>query len=307
MPCFHPLQAKKVGKEISFPRYLYDAFMRGLDMSKYSGYQPLPCGRCMGCRVERSRQWGVRMSHEAQLYEDNIFVTLTFDDFHLKEMCPNGSLNKKHVQDFVKRLRRKYDDRRIRIFYCGEYGDQMGRPHYHLCIFNHDFDDKKVYKSSNGFTYYNSASLSSLWPFGHAVSTDFSFDTACYVARYVTKKFYGADTDKAVHYLGREPEFAHGSNKPGIGRDWLDKFGMTDCWLQDMVVVNGYKSKPPRYYDKILEKIDPGLYLENKSNRILRSQENRDDSTLKRLEVREKCFKARISKLVRTLDKEQFL
>jgi len=40
----------------------------------------LPCGRCIGCRLERARQWSVRVMHEASLYEENCFVTLTYSE-----------------------------------------------------------------------------------------------------------------------------------------------------------------------------------------------------------------------------------
>jgi len=41
---------------------------------------PLPCGKCTGCKLERSRQWAVRLMHEAQLHERTSFITLTYRD-----------------------------------------------------------------------------------------------------------------------------------------------------------------------------------------------------------------------------------
>ena len=47
----------------------------------------------------------------------NSFVTLTYDDDHLPEY---NSLNYKHFQDFMKRLRKSHNG--VRFYMCGEYG-----------------------------------------------------------------------------------------------------------------------------------------------------------------------------------------
>lgn len=43
----------------------------------------IPCGQCIGCRLERSRQWAVRCVHEASLHTSNCFLTLTFSNIAL--------------------------------------------------------------------------------------------------------------------------------------------------------------------------------------------------------------------------------
>jgi len=103
----------------------------------------LPCRQCIGCRLEYSRQWAIRCLHEASLYDENCYITLTYDDQKLPESydIKNG-LDLSHFQLFMKRLRKKYGAK-IRFFHCGEYGEDRGRPHFHACIFNHDFQDKK--------------------------------------------------------------------------------------------------------------------------------------------------------------------
>lgn len=40
----------------------------------------LPCGHCIGCRLEYSRQWAMRCTLEALQHECNYFITLTYDD-----------------------------------------------------------------------------------------------------------------------------------------------------------------------------------------------------------------------------------
>lgn len=304
MPCFFPLQASfsiraDGKKDISFSKPAQALFLSGV--KPVGDYISLPCGRCIGCRLERSRQWAVRIMHEASLYEDNCFLTLTFDPEHLSSMCPTGSLDRSHMQNFLKRLRQKFSAVKIRTFYCGEYGESMGRPHYHMCLFNLDFKDKVLEFVSNGFRYYSSVLLSSVWPFGHCVISDLTFDSAAYVARYCVKKVNGDAS--AVHYAGRLPEFSQASLKPGIGAFWLDKHGESDCFARDELVVSGVKCKPPRYYDKRLERDDPVRFERVKKARVDRAVEHADDATFKRLAVRERCLQARFTKLLRKLEK----
>ena len=328
MPCYFPLQAsysvRSDGKkDIQFSDAQARLFHAGLQSVGDSNLS-IPCGQCVGCRLERSRQWALRCVHESQMYEDNCFVTLTFDDEHLAKMCPGGSLVRKHVQDFLKRLRKKfargfdYLERTrkgdvskffqrdgIRVFYCGEYGEELYRPHYHLSLFNCAFPDREHWKTVNGFHYYNSDVLDSVWTIdgsqiGHAVVADFSFETAAYVARYCTKKITGSQADD--HYQGRLPEFCGMSLKPGIGRVWLDKFGKTDVFPFDNCIVRGVQCKPPRYYDKRLEADDVSAFELLKLRRAARGELKAADSTFDRLAVRLKCQEARFKKLIRKME-----
>jgi hypothetical protein len=93
MACYHPIGAyqKRAGGPVYFKN-------DGAGMPLQ-----LPCGQCVGCKLERSRQWAVRCMHEASLYENNCFVTLTLDDDHLPS---DGSLDKDIFQRFMKRLRK---------------------------------------------------------------------------------------------------------------------------------------------------------------------------------------------------------
>lgn len=301
MPCYFPLQAtfslRADGKkDIKFSNANARAFATGRKPIGDSNLS-LPCGRCMGCRLERSRQWAVRCVHESKCYDDNCFVTLTFSPEHVPK---DGSLSRKHVQDFLKRLRFRFSDIKIRVFYCGEYGDQLGRPHYHLCLFNFDFKDRVKFKRVNDFWYYSSDVLSNLWPFGHSTCCDFSFETAAYVARYCTKKVTGSQAES--HYEGRVPEFAGMSLKPGIGKTWFDKFASTDMFVDDCVISRGAKSKPPRYYDILRDRVDPDGFAKAKEARRELGESMSDNSTCKRLATRLKCLEARTRLLVRRLE-----
>jgi len=89
-----------------------------------------PCGQCLPCRINRRRIWAHRIMLEAGLYGDNAFITLTYDDEH-----DPTSLEPKHAQTFLKRLRHNYP-KPIRYYLVGEYGESTDRPHYHAALFN---------------------------------------------------------------------------------------------------------------------------------------------------------------------------
>jgi hypothetical protein len=270
--------------------------------------QEVPCGQCVGCRLERSRTWAMRCLHEASLYENNCFVTLTYND----EFVPlDGSLVLRDFQLFFKRLRKRYGSG-IRFYHCGEYGPLNGRPHYHACIFNFDFDDKLLWKYSNDIPLYTSSSLDSLWcdprtgkSLGFATVGTLTFESAAYVARYCLKKVNGKDA--VSHYVRYSPdgvvyeiapEYSTMSRRPGIGRGWLDSFA-SDCLSVDGIIVNGAVCKPPRYYDLQLEITDADMVRLNKRKRRLGSKRRAADNTSERLKVREKIQLSRLQRLPR--------
>ena len=128
MPCFHPIDA--------FQRS--DGQVVFVERGDIARPLVLPCGRCIGCRLEYSRQWAVRMMHEAQMHELSCFLTLTYDDAHLPV---DESLHYADFQGFIRKLRRVHAPRRFSFYMCGEYGEQFKRPHYHACLFGLYFTD----------------------------------------------------------------------------------------------------------------------------------------------------------------------
>lgn len=255
----------------------------------------VPCGKCIGCRLEKSRQWAVRCMHEASLHEENCFLTLTYRPDALPA---GGTLVKRHFQLFMKKLRQAYSGRDIRYYMCGEYGDNFGRPHYHACIFGLDFEDKVFWKKHGDYPLYTSAKLEKLWGLGFCSIGGLSFDSAAYVARYCTKKVTGKDAD--TYYNGRQPEYGAMSLKPAIGLRWYEQW-KGDAFPSDYLIVNGVKCKPPRYYDRCLEREDPDLYARIKQRRLDCASDD-DDSTYRRLLDREQCQQARFKKLIRTIE-----
>lgn len=224
----------------------------------------LPCGRCVGCRLDRALSWSVRCQHEAQLYRDNSFVTLTYDDQHLPV---DRSLEYPHVQKFLKRLRWHAQLRRVRFFCAGEYGEQTERPHYHLLLFNWDFADK----SRIGKALFRSALLEDLWPYGQSSCGSVTPASAAYVSRYSLKKVYGQRATD--HYVDpstgvfRRPEFCTMSRRPGLGADWFERFSR-DVLPCDYVIVEGRKVRVPRFYNERYEARDPLRYEEVENQRL---------------------------------------
>ena len=207
MPCYKPLHAfRSLDKKTKNGKTAI--FFKRADAGNLSLRIDLPCGQCIGCRIDRSRDWALRCVHEASSFTYNCFVTLTFDDVHLNH---RGSLVKSDFQKFMKRLRKRYDGIDavsrpdgsvhfpIRYFHCGEYGSLLSRPHHHACLFNFDFPDKELWSTRSGVRLFRSESLERLWPFGFCTIGEVTWESAAYVARYVTKKVTGKDA--ASHYV----------------------------------------------------------------------------------------------------------
>ncbi len=250
------------------------------------------CGSCLGCRLDHSLMWAIRIVHESTLHRDqhgNSFVTLTYRDpwectteqrRKLHHIPHDGSLHPSHVSKFIRRLR-KTVEQKIRYFYCGEYGDENQRPHYHLCIFNYSPGDERVYKDEEGIITYESESLKKLWPYGFSTSQELGFENAAYTARYSLKKITGKKAWE--HYLRCDehgeaywllPEYIRmstGRKKPaGLGADYYEKY-KEEIFPSNEVSVPGVGvlRKVPRYYADILQSEDPET---RETVRLLRQQ-----------------------------------
>jgi hypothetical protein len=319
MACYYPIPAyrSKENGSISF----------GISAT-HTDRLELPCGSCCGCRLEKARIWAMRCAHEASLYDNNMFLTLTYDDEHLPD---HGSLRKKDLQDFWKRLRKRFcvyytdenGDRKcknpIRYYACGEYGDESERPHYHAICFNLWMDDAEFWKlTPSGNKLYISDTLSEIWGHGFVVIGHVSFESAGYVARYVMKKrtkpnardeavrekqqeiydeayrrvYIHDDGTHEVVYL--DEEFAVMSRRPGIGREWYDLW-KDDTYPSDSVVLRGKEMKPPRYYDELIRIEDEELYDQLKRDRLEEAWKHYDDNTTARLDVKRQCAEARVN------------
>lgn len=193
--------------------------------------------------------------HEARLYDHNIFVTLTYDEDHLPA---DGSLIPRHLQLFIKRLRKaaatsgtvlQRAGRGIRFFASGEYGDVSGRPHYHALLFNCALADKQLV----GKDLYRSEWLSKIWTLGEHMIGEVTPASANYVAQYSMKKLgsrLNCDADGVV----RQPPFLRMSRRPGIGHDFVARHSAD--LAGGFLVYDGKRGPMPRAYKR---KLDPEI------------------------------------------------
>lgn len=313
MACYHPLTAYLSKHQTNYKTGKSYRRVSFKETDEHDRQVSLPCGQCIGCRLERSRQWAMRCMHEAQLHQNNCFITLTYDNENLPK---TGSLDKSDFQKFLKRFRKSIAPAKLRYYMAGEYGSTFGRPHFHACIFGYDFHDKKLFKrTSSGSLIYTSENLKTLWPHGYSSIGDVTFESAAYVARYIMQKYNGQmeenkhiTQDEHYTYCDLEtgelikllPEYNNMSLKPGIGAEWYKKY-RSDVYPHDYVVVNGKKVKPPKYYDKQYKNEYPYEYEELLHNRETSAKLNHEDNTYARLSVKEKVTKAKLQLLKRTL------
>lgn len=306
MACYHPIKAYySKFTNASGSRSVVFNLRDALDDRTVT----LACGSCIGCRLERSRQWAVRCLHESQMHQSNVFLTLTYSPENLPK---DGSLNKKDFQNFMKKLRKKFPDQKLKYYMCGEYGEKNLRPHYHVCLFGLDFPDKKLWKTYKGQQYFTSETLNKIWQKGYAVIGDVTFESAAYVARYISKKITGKKSLDHYTQYNKEtgeiisellPEYNDMSRREGIGLTWIKKF-FTDVYPSDQVIVNGRPCRPPKYYDKLLEKWRPMLLDEIKDKRRLKALDHTENNTHDRLMVREQVQISKFKKLLRSMESE---
>ncbi len=315
MPCYSPLKGW-VDKDTGGIKFRRDNATETTEVA---------CGQCLGCRLDKSRMWAMRIVHESCMHETdggNCFITLTYDD---GSVPADWSLHRKHFVDFMKRLRKRIAPHRIRYFMCGEYGNRcqhgidlervgcplcnVGRPHYHACLFNCSFPDLVSYGSRDGELRYTSPFLESVWTHGFVDVGVLNFDSAAYVARYALKKVTGAmaddhylqyDLDGVVTFL--EPEYCTMSRRPGLGRAWFDEFG-SDVFPSDEVPVpgTGVLRGVPRYYEELFKVSDPLSLDEIKKVRVEFMRAHGDDYTPERLMDRYHVKKAQVNLLSRSL------
>lgn len=312
MACFSPLTLykSKSGPDKKTGRWPLVPFKEGYVDRPVE----VPCGYCVGCRLERARQWSLRLAHESLYHADAYFLTFTYDDSNLCYGNEVPTLVPKHLELFWKRLRKElnrrpskrkpkladYSDKKrlLKYFACGEYGDNTYRPHYHAIVFGFHLSDLVVWKYDGLSTTYTSATLDALWTMGRVVIGPVTQESSAYVARYTIKKQYGVRHDSYYGELGIEPEFVRMSK--GIGKQFFIDY-QNDIYVNDvMIYTDGVgKGRPPKYYDRLKAELDPDsmklIVKEREKNARLPSP----DRTRERLEVREKIKKNHMKRLKR--------
>lgn len=343
MACYAPLIGIKKGVKADGTKIIKilphgaigsDGFKHDLEV------YDIPCGHCIGCRTDQAHEWANRLLMESLYHESAYFITLTYceeylsyhivpsQDLETGEYMEKPTLCKSDWQGFMKRLREKFPDRRLRFYACGEYGDQTDRPHMHAIIFGLPKPEEMKLKyagvSETGSLYFRCPVIEECWiatgkPYrkglnskaaergddpsliGNCQCEPANYYTFKYVAGYVTKKI-GARPNQIYELENRVPPFSLSSRKPGIGYQYL--IDNPDCMNDNKIVIGTPSGKvsfpPPRFFKKKFQIENPEVYEEMVKKNIKRSKERMEAELSKTdlleneyLEVKEAAHLAR--------------
>lgn len=322
-------------KRVDVLEYLFVTYPDRVDF-----LQEIPCGQCMECRINSSKQLAQRALAESTMHNENYFITLTYDDEHLplaytvsrKTGDPGlySVLVRKHYDDFVKKLRRYFEYyfgiTGIMLFPCGEYGSESGRAHFHFIAFGLPLSlitdptkklqyFKDISLSGRHYEYLICPLIEDLWDKGFVTIGEVNWETCAYVARYVTKKMIGKSEKEYLSYCEQlnvppQPREFHGAPKrPGMGLRYYEEH-KDDIYRIDKVVLPGGKvSQPCYYYDKKYDVDNPELMALTKEQRREKAQKSKmlkfKGFTPQQVEIAEKThadvFENRIKRLKRSL------
>lgn len=202
----------------------------------------IPCGGCVGCRVDRAILWRNRAKSELILKGRSAFVTFTYDTEHLhfSQVGPDMTLCRDDVHKFLDNLRHQVvkvpgSRRDFSYFLCGEYGGQFQRPHYHALFFGLDFYDC-------------SRLFDNLWSHGSVKSLPVQAGSIDYVTDYVSKRYDGPLAVEMYDSRGVERPFCSVSR--GFGASWIyshrDEINRTGA-----IVIGSRYVQVPTYYRNV--------------------------------------------------------
>lgn len=243
----------------------------------------VPCGKCLPCQKKRRSEWSLRLEHEYLFSDSAFFITLTYNDYHIPRTKEGyQTLHKKHLQNYIKRLRNdhvkyvtktlgcskkdvKHKAKSLRYYAVGEYGSKTRRPHYHLILFNMDIE--------------NLASIKNQWKFGMSDVGTVTSASINYVTKYMFKHF-NRKTDK------RTPPFSLMSKKPIIGHAYLENYGVHHIESESLEVrdQNGHVRRLPKIYLRRL--------FTNKEDRLELSRKSYE----KHIDKKMKAFEEKVDK-----------
>lgn len=210
----------------------------------------IPCRHCEECYSQIRLEWISRATAEMQLHDKALYVTLTYRDYNDGEtvlppvaemVTDDGEILKHHTlryrdfQLFMKRLRRRFPDRKLRFMVCGEYGSRTYRPHYHAIIYGIDvvdFSDILAHnRNKHGDILYSSVELDNIWQLGYTLSASADNGSIAYVAGYVAKKFSTLKPKEWYQYTNVVAPFIKSSNRPGLGSMFVES--SFDCFQNE--------------------------------------------------------------------------
>lgn len=347
MTCYHPLirvedRSKRIrAKDGHYYNKAYIVSPENFELENianmaYTKREQIPCGECIGCRLEYAKEWATRGFLESLYWDQNYFITLTYDDdnIHMHDYVEDeegftytnngewgGTLVPKQLQDFIKRIRiymdRNHGNKNIRYMACGEYGGETQRPHYHIIFFNLQLPTETFYQPRiiNKNMYYQNYIIEKCWKFGFSNVCPSNWNTMNYVARYITKKVNGSQADKHYAELGQEKEFFRVSLKPGIGEQYY-RDHWKEIYRDDKVyIINRAGSvavQPPKYFDELLKREHPEEYERVRRKRKMRGKDSawiKDSQTSlsrsERLLIEERSQDEKTQRLIRAYEATQ--
>lgn len=209
---------------------------------------PVPCGRCVECLHDYQQDWTLRLKAESKHLLCVPYVTLTYNDKHLPtyrdvDGTKKSVLVKRHLQLFMKRLRKAVPDLRYncRYFAVGEYGGQYNRCHFHLLLFS---DHWKTIAQAR-------KDVRRAWCDRHGREIGFikvkqaSHKSIHYLTKYLNKLDQRPHLVKPFRLMSK-----------GIGKkfftDRMVKFFLNT--FQNHIVLDGCTYRMPRYYKDYLSK-----------------------------------------------------
>jgi len=174
------------------------------------------CRECWQCRKRRVDDLVGRCIAESKYSTKTYAITLTY----AQDAGVNAvTLVYKDVQDFLKRLRKKY---KCRYIVAGEYGSAKGRAHWHIIVF---FKDKVPDVQENKRVEWK------YWPHGFSYFQHPDWKGFEYVLKYVLKDQASRSADAHLSM----------SKKPPLGAEYFN-------WLADEHVRQGLA--PQKYFYK---------------------------------------------------------
>lgn len=332
MPCYHPKNAWMIkwdhgGKPI---------FKWNRDISDHpEKYKEItiPCGKCIGCRLDYSRQWATRIATEMKLYPENYFLTLTYDDMNVPwgetinketgEIITNMTLRDTDLTQFLKKIRRHYEYHTgwqgIRFFAAGEYGSQTQRPHYHAAMLNMPIIPEELEQIGNnqqGDALYKCERIEKIWGKGFVTIGQLTWQSAAYVARYITKKQIGKEANLWYASRGIQKEFVRMSRNPGIGMpailqnsdNWIDNI-MREDKIRVAKKIGTLDNKVPKYFNQAYRAMEPEQMATIEKKRLESAEAKKQVKLAKttlweweQLKVEEAKKEEQIKKLIRPIE-----
>lgn len=214
----------------------------------------VPCGKCESCIINNANEWRIRLEIENEHNESSYFVTLTYNDASLPiQTCSDSIGNsyivpvvcKRDIQNFFKRLRKRFQGSKIRYFLVSEYGPLTLRPHYHFLLFGLPI----LYSNEIKQKCFVTRQIEKVWSNGNVMVDSVTQGRISYVTKYMSC------TTDLPEYLPKP--FRLMSTRPALGSCYLDKSNLISWHRSNLACyypIGNVKARLPRYLkDKIFD------------------------------------------------------